>query len=65
MKQIFVELSGGNIVAAYSDVTDLQLIVVDWDNISEGDMPGRLPISSVSSAEPEIMNLIESGYNQV
>ena len=35
MSQVFVEVRGGNVVAAYSDDGGLSVHVIDWDNMVE------------------------------
>lgn len=39
MRDIVVEVRGGLVVEIYSDLPDVRLTLVDWDNIHEGDAP--------------------------
>jgi hypothetical protein len=36
-KTVVIEISGGNLDGVYSDLENVRFIVVDWDNIREGD----------------------------
>ena len=40
MNDIVIEVSGGVVVGVYTDLPDARVVLVDWDNIGDGDRPG-------------------------
>lgn len=43
MTELVVEVRGGVIVESYSNLADLVVTVVDWDDIEAGDNSGTIP----------------------
>lgn len=53
MKDIVIEIRGGVVVEIYSDLPDVNLILVDWDNIQEGVDPSCWGAAVSLSLMPE------------
>lgn len=62
--KLIIEINGGNLVACYSDSDNLEVTLVDWDNINDGDTAGIFQVDPISQLHPETAMLIESGYNR-
>ena len=53
MNDIVVEVRGGIVVEIYSDLPDLRFVLMDWDNIHDGDHPFCWGDPAPLSAMPE------------
>ncbi len=53
MHDVVVEVRGGMVVEIYSDRPDLRFVLVDWDNIHDGDHPFCWGDPTPLSAMPE------------
>ncbi len=55
MKDLVIEVRGGNVVEVYSDITDVHITLIDWDSIEADNEPGLLsnvavkPLASLPS----------------
>jgi hypothetical protein len=55
--KLVIECSGGVVTAVYSD-KDLEVTLVDWDEVSEGDFPVELPVASLLAMPEETRDAI-------
>jgi hypothetical protein len=55
---VIVEVSGGVVQEVYSDTA--RVILVDWDNIREGDEAGEYPVASLAAVPAETASAIEA-----
>lgn len=60
--KVVIEISGGDLVACYSDEDEIEVVLVDWDNIKNGDTAGIIPVDMISQIHPDTARVIETGY---
>lgn len=65
MKNLIIEVRGGVVAEVYSDEKDLNVILIDWDNVDEGDEPGQIPLQQLSHLHHETRKLLDPGYNLI
>ena len=47
--EVVVEVRGGAVVAVYSDSPRDSAVILDWDNIEDGDSVGTLPVDPIEA----------------
>ena len=50
---LVIEVSGGVVGDVFSDDGNIQVVLIDWDNINEGDEAGAIPVRPLSDMSPE------------
>lgn len=63
-KLVVIDVSGGVVQAVFSNVDDVDLVLVDWDNIKAGD-PGAVDYGMCKLEEmpDETRELVEKLFN--
>ena len=56
--KLVIECSGGVVTAVYSN-KDVEVTLVDWDDLNEGDKPYEIPVSSLQALPDETRHAIE------
>ena len=52
-KILVIEIEGGVVQEVFSDNQDLKVILVDWDNIKQGDKIEEFPAHSLSTKQAQ------------
>jgi hypothetical protein len=65
MTRVVIDMGGGWIDGVYSDVSEIECIVVNWDNPSRGrDLIVRYPIKPLERLDREIVEAVERWRHQ-
>ena len=56
--KLVIECSGGVVTAVYSN-KDVEVTLVDWDDLNEGDKPHEIPVTSLLELPDETRHAIE------
>jgi len=61
--KLIIECRGGNVVGCYSESRDVEVVLVDWDNIVNGNRPDAMMVSHVSEMPNETINALAHRKN--